>query len=1057
MSKNYLVPLLLLVTVVLLDVFSYRTNPLSDSVDQIESYIDGSLTAHSELILNSRNISLYNSDSLSLDDFNTIKRIESQLKTHGLRTRLYDGNKLIFWTNIEALDTICRNYKKGQYRLRICKSIITTTGKLHQDIKKNSLVKHKINLAGKEKKVDLSGIDFPADHDVHRPYRLNIVLISLYTLVFLLFVLLSLNLKSIYGLGFLVAIRVLMILSDWQDRFDTILVTHQLFDGYNYSPIDLLLDSIIVFGILVFICARKKTRQQVDKAQLFLNALLLGFLMISHIRMTQLLSYSDTVFTTFNDLSRIGINDIICIVSLLVVLAGIFIFGYSQFNELNKVKHSRTTNYLIYGGIAAFMAVLSVFIQLEINPVFLFVFLSLFFLLLDLFVDVMSKNITWVIWWGIFFGIYLSAVFFNFDIKKELEERKEFLENVIHDIPIDSIGAIRNSGIIDSIKNDVANLLTLPPEARYDKDDFDAFIRNKAGKDDISIEIFRDATYAIFKSSEYLKTKNYLLRIDENTEFDEINDIIWFNEILLESYILKIAYPLERDSFPKSFDFNYYRKAKLIHEDLRLTAAELQLLEEDKNDIVYSNSIAYVQNRTDDGKLLVTKKYFLGLVKPVALFSFIFGLIVVLSLLMSFSHSFIQYLPEDWPFKIQKFDSLNSKIQISLIMVILISFLIIAFITNSFLNNHISRDKDRYFRDKIESIANEIQYSIAVAQSSKEAITIARNFRERIENIHNVKMEIYGLERPGRNIDYFTHAYFTKQEEIQPFTDKSYNKHISYIPILFRDKAVGVSTIETTEAYFEHAYVYDFLGSIFNVYVFLFLIASVIAIFIARSITKPLALLNQKLLQLKLGKQNELIGWEKDDEIGNLISNYNHMVNQLEESANILAKTERDSAWREMAKQVAHEIKNPLTPMKLSIQYLGKAIKQNPEDAAKISNRISSTLLEQINNLTEIANAFSNFAELPQSSNVKIELNEVVELVHNLFRKREDMDIYLSVPIDPIYVYADKNQLIRILNNLVKNATEAIPNTRRGKIEMKLIVKDDKAIIRVRDNGIGIP
>ena len=177
------------------------------------------------------------------------------------------------------------------------------------------------------------------------------------------------------------------------------------------------------------------------------------------------------------------------------------------------------------------------------------------------------------------------------------------------------------------------------------------------------------------------------------------------------------------------------------------------------------------------------------------------------------------------------------------------------------------------------------------------------------------------------------------------------------------------------------------------------------------------------------------------------------MVSKLEESAEIMAKNERDSAWREMAKQVAHEIKNPLTPMKLSIQYLEKAIKQQPENAHKIAKKISSTMLEQIDNLTGIAEAFGNFAELPQTSNVKVELNNIVTVVHNLFRKREDMDIKLAVPIDPVFVYADKSQLVRILNNLVKNATESIPIERRGLIELSLYIRKDKAIIKVTDNG----
>ena len=169
------------------------------------------------------------------------------------------------------------------------------------------------------------------------------------------------------------------------------------------------------------------------------------------------------------------------------------------------------------------------------------------------------------------------------------------------------------------------------------------------------------------------------------------------------------------------------------------------------------------------------------------------------------------------------------------------------------------------------------------------------------------------------------------------------------------------------------------------------------------------------------------------------------------------AKTGRDMAWREMAKQVAHEIKNPLTPMKLSIQYLDRTAKDYPDKAQELIPRISSTLIEQIDNLSQIANEFSNFASMPQASNEKIILNEIVETIHDLFRKRDDMDINMIEPIDDLYVFADKNHLVRILNNLLKNAIQAIPENRRGKIEIELKRHENDALIRISDNGSGIP
>src|SRR5207253_116703 len=110
---------------------------------------------------------------------------------------------------------------------------------------------------------------------------------------------------------------------------------------------------------------------------------------------------------------------------------------------------------------------------------------------------------------------------------------------------------------------------------------------------------------------------------------------------------------------------------------------------------------------------------------------------------------------------------------------------------------------------------------------------------------------------------------------------------------------------------------------------------------ISEYFTKPLKLIQEKISKIKLGKTNEHIEWKSDDEIGNLVNEYNRMIDELQKSAELLAKSERETAWREMAKQVAHEIKNPLTPMKLSIQHLQRTWKNNDDDRDKKIERIT--------------------------------------------------------------------------------------------------------------------
>ena len=162
-----------------------------------------------------------------------------------------------------------------------------------------------------------------------------------------------------------------------------------------------------------------------------------------------------------------------------------------------------------------------------------------------------------------------------------------------------------------------------------------------------------------------------------------------------------------------------------------------------------------------------------------------------------------------------------------------------------------------------------------------------------------------------------------------------------------------------------------------------------------------------------------------------------------------------------MAKQVAHEIKNPLTPMKLSIQYLQHAYKSNPDDIEPLMKRVSGTLIEQIDNLAQIASEFSNFAKMPRAENQKILLTQLVQSVFDLFSNEqydmEDLQLNISLPDEQYFVYADKNHLMRVLNNLIKNAIQAIPDERSGAVKVFLYRRDNQAIIRVSDNGSGIP
>lgn len=252
------------------------------------------------------------------------------------------------------------------------------------------------------------------------------------------------------------------------------------------------------------------------------------------------------------------------------------------------------------------------------------------------------------------------------------------------------------------------------------------------------------------------------------------------------------------------------------------------------------------------------------------------------------------------------------------------------------------------------------------------------------------------------------------------------------------------------------------LKTILNIYTIILIIFAFLALYISNKITEPLQIIRKKLSQTNMsGKPNESLYWEKDDEIGLLVKEYNYMLVKLEEHANQLRHAEREIVWREMAQQVAHEIKNPLTPMKLGIQQLNKSFKDNDPRFSERFEKISNSFIEQIEALARIASEFSAFAKLPESQFVILNLIEKINKSIHVYDNIPDVQIELineSGLGDRIEIFGDRDQVIRMFNNLIKNAIEATLGRRRPKIKITLKSHDEhNVLVEIRDNGFGIP
>ena len=243
-----------------------------------------------------------------------------------------------------------------------------------------------------------------------------------------------------------------------------------------------------------------------------------------------------------------------------------------------------------------------------------------------------------------------------------------------------------------------------------------------------------------------------------------------------------------------------------------------------------------------------------------------------------------------------------------------------------------------------------------------------------------------------------------------------------------------------------------------NIFTVMFIMFMVLTFLASRTLTVPLRLLADKLKRTSLTGKNEMLAYEGADEIGMLVNEYNRMLLTLEQNKEELAMQEKEAAWREMARQVAHEIKNPLTPMKLSLQYLQKAISEKRPNTEQLIEKISHTLITQINILSDIATSFSSFTSMPEPKQEPVDVALALRKSADLHNDPATAVVDTKFDADEAVVMADESLLVRTFNNLLLNAIQAVPANRKPFIRISLTKEaDHKVLIAIKDNGNGIP
>ena len=411
-----------------------------------------------------------------------------------------------------------------------------------------------------------------------------------------------------------------------------------------------------------------------------------------------------------------------------------------------------------------------------------------------------------------------------------------------------------------------------------------------------------------------------------------------------------------------------------------------------------------------------------------------------------------------------------------MILLVLIASVLISGVTIYQYRKQLDDYHDIRLERKEEQIKQSINYVLkktTYPQSTENLPLIFKDEIYEIADVQNVYFNIYDLEgglirssRPKFEMDSISNCLDAevlnnleaslKRRYVEENTTAGDKYKASYTYINdTKFKPIGILNLPYFEdPSFNDMELREFFIRLGWVYFFMLLSAIGFAYFISKYITRSLQTISDMMDKTDLTKRNEKILIEDaSEEIGKLVDSYNDMIDELGASAAKLARSEREQAWREMAKQVAHEIKNPLTPMRLSVQsFERKFDPEDPEIEKKVAE-YSKTLIQQIDTMSNIAGAFSNFAEMPAQQNETLNVVNIVKLALDIFTEKY---IHFIADEEKIIAKLDRTQLIRVITNLVKNAIQAVPEVEAPRILVTVASEGDIVKIAVADNGIGI-
>lgn len=453
------------------------------------------------------------------------------------------------------------------------------------------------------------------------------------------------------------------------------------------------------------------------------------------------------------------------------------------------------------------------------------------------------------------------------------------------------------------------------------------------------------------------------------------------------------------------------------------------------------------------------------------------GILLIICLIVGFIDDLIDLNKKQKIYKLNK--QLNQiaygkQIQYAFIATVIISFVFIALVTARYTQDRYSQNVYNTVNERLERIIEELNSTFTNTELkyiSKEKL--AQTIKD-LSRVYQTDIDIYNKE--GKLLSSSQELLYDKGI-LAPIINGNFlyqlNKNFN-TKLIATEKIGSLTYLSGYGAIYSDsklkAYVHlpyfskekdlnrelsNFFVTLFNIYLFLLLLLGFISYFISKLLTHPLSVISKQIANTHLEGSNK-ISWNTNDEIGELVDAYNIKVDKLNESAVKLAETEKEEAWREMAKQVAHEIKNPLTPMKLNVQQLQRAWLDKHPKLEQMFEKVTHILISQIDSLSRIASEFSTFAQMPSLNKEVITISNIFDEIKSLYEPDKNIQLIIDDKSNKSLINGDKEQLFRVFNNIVKNGIQSVEKG-IAIINIDIYIENNLLHIEIKDNGKGIP